>query len=179
MVITLIAAVAANRVIGRGGRLPWRIPDDLERFKRITMGHPLIMGRRTFESLGRALPGRAHVVLTRDPAWRAEGCHSARTAEEALAAAAAAPGAEQVFVIGGASVFALFLPLARRMLITWVDAEVAGDVRFPEPRWEEWRALSTEPGAAGPLPHRFVDYERVDAGEDAWGAGGMKPAVLH
>jgi dihydrofolate reductase len=160
----LIAAVASNRVIGNKGSIPWRIPGDLPRFRRLTMGHPLIMGHSTFHSLGKPLPGRINIVLSRDPSLGIPGCTVVRSREEALGAAEAADrDAGEVFVIGGASVYALFLPLAARMYITWVDAVVPGDTLFPEVAWDRWRVLrETAPEPAGPavLPHRFVDYVR-------------------
>ena len=171
LTVSLIAAVAANRVIGDKGALPWKLPGDLPRFKRLTMGHPLIMGHATFLSLGRALPGRANIVLTRDPSLRIQGCAMVHSREQALEAAAAGLGGDagaggaagEAFVIGGAAVYALFLPIAARMYITWVDAEVTGDTLFPEVAWDQWRAVRETGGApAGPtvLPHRFVDYVR-------------------
>lgn len=163
MPVSLVAAVAANRVIGSAGKLPWRIPGDLARFRRITLGHTLVMGRRTFESIGKPLDGRKNIVLSRDPNFHALGCTVARSAEDAREAAG---GIGEIFVIGGAAVFALFLPLARRMYITHVDAEVPGNVFFPVVRWDEWRVVSEAGGAAGPpgTPlHRFVDYVREDS----------------
>jgi dihydrofolate reductase len=175
--ISLVAAVAANRVIGNKGSLPWRIPGDLPRFRRLTMGHPVIMGRATFLSLGRPLSGRTNIVLTRDPSLRIAGCTIVHSREEALDAAGggadppggagtADPTRDEAFVIGGASVYALFLPIAARMYITWVDAEVPGDTLFPHVVWSEWQVQSETAGnpASGPgpavLPHRFVDYVR-------------------
>lgn len=132
--MTLIVARADNGVIGRDGGLPWRIPADLKRFKALTMGAPMIMGRRTFDSLPGLLPGRRHVVLTRDPVWRATGAEVARTPGEALAVAGEGP----VSVIGGAEAFALFLPRADRIELTAVHADVAGDTAMPDPRGPDW-----------------------------------------
>ena len=160
MPASLIAAVAKNLVIGDKGRLPWRLGDDMARFKRITMGHAVVMGRRTFDSLGKPLPGRRNLVLTRSTDLSIPGCQAVRTREEALAVT---EGSE-LFVIGGAEVYALFLPVAERLYMTHVDVEVPGDAFFPEVRWDEWRVLSETPGTtakAGSLPHRFVDYERT------------------
>jgi dihydrofolate reductase len=159
MPVTIIAAVAANRVIGDRGNLPWRLPDDLARFKRLTMGSALVMGRATFASIGRPLPGRRTIVLSRDPALRIDGCEVLHSLDEAVRAAAR----EELFVTGGASVYALFLPIADRMLLTHVDREVPGDSLFPEVRWDEWRISAETPGAPreGQLPHRFVDYQRI------------------
>lgn len=158
MRVSLIAAVAANRVIGNAGRLPWRLRDDLARFRRLTLGHPVVMGRRTWESLGKPLDGRRNIVLTRS-AGGFSGCDTVASREEALQMSEG----DELFVIGGAAVYELFLPVATRLLITHVDAEVPGDTLFPPVRWDEWRAVSEErAGIQGPgiPPHRFVDYER-------------------
>jgi dihydrofolate reductase len=160
MSVSLIAAVAANRVIGSRGDLPWRLPDDLPRFRRLTMGHAVVMGRATFDSLRTPLAGRRNIVLTRAPALRIHGCDVVHTPEEALARA----GDEETFVIGGAAIYALFLPMAERMYLTLIDAEVPGDAFFPEVRWEQWRILRETQGRVDPrrpLPHRFVDYQRI------------------
>jgi len=179
MTVSLIAAVAANRVIGSRGAIPWRLPGDMARFRKLTMGHPVIMGRATFQSLGRPLAGRVNIVLSRDPSLRLPGCRVVRAREEALAAAAVdaagAPTTEpEAFVIGGAEVYSLFLPIADRLYMTWVDAEIPGDTFFPEVAWEQWqvtgesapgpaRAEGVRPERAGTetaFPHRFVDYAR-------------------
>ena len=160
VVVSLIAAVAANRVIGNKGTLPWRLPDDLARFKRLTMGHAVIMGHATFSSMGRPLSGRLNIVLTRDTRLLIPGCSVVHSTDEALAAA----GDREAFIIGGAAVYAVFLPLADRMYLTLIDADVPGETLFPDVRWEEWRIIQETPGqldSAPPLPHRFVDYERV------------------
>jgi len=160
MSVSLIAAIAANRVIGNRGALPWRLPDDLARFRRLTMGHAVVMGRQTFDSMGKPLPGRRNIVLTRDTALRIPGCAVTHSPAEALAAARD----EETFIIGGAAIYALFLPLADLMYLTLIDAEVPGETLFPDVRWEEWRVLHETPGRIdprSPLPHRFVDYERA------------------
>jgi dihydrofolate reductase len=133
--LLLIYARASNGTIGRDGKLPWHIPADLKRFKALTMSKPMIMGRKTFESFPNPLPGRRHIVLTRDAAWRAEGAQVAHSAEAALALA----GNGDVAVIGGAEVNALFLPLARRVELTEVRAAFEGDTFMPEldARWRE------------------------------------------
>ena len=134
--IVFVIARAENGVIGRDGGLPWRLPEDLKRFKALTMGAPMIMGRRTFESLPRLLPGRRHIVLTRGD-WRAEGAEIARTIEEALALV----GGPRVSVVGGAEIFRLFEPLADRIELTEVHGHPAGDtVQPPFAGWREsWR----------------------------------------
>jgi dihydrofolate reductase len=134
-VITLVVAVADNGVIGRDNALPWHLPEDLKRFKRITMGKPIVMGRRTFESIGKPLPGRHNIVVTRDPNYHREGVTVVHGVEAALQAAADAP---EIMVIGGAELFRLFLPRASRVHLTRVHADVAGDVRWPglDSQWE-------------------------------------------
>ena len=139
--ITIVLARAINGVIGKDGDLPWHIPGDLRRFKALTMGSAMIMGRKTFASLPGVLPGRRHIVLTRDPEWRADGVEVAHDAEGALALA----GDEPVSVIGGAEVFALFEPIADRIELTEVLAEVDGDVAMPDLRSSErWREVASE-----------------------------------
>ena len=149
--IFLIYARAANGVIGRDGALPWHISADLKRFKALTMGKPMIMGRKTFESFPRPLPGRRHIVLTRDPAWRAEGAEPAGSVEEALALA----GDGEVAVIGGAEVNALFLPLASRVELTEVHAGYEGDTHMP-PLGPEWRECFREEHAAADTSPAFA-----------------------
>ena len=158
--ITIVVARAQNGVIGRDGTLPWHIPADLKRFKELTMNTVMVMGRRTFESLPGLLPGRRHVVLTRDPYWRAEGAQVAHDIEEALTLGAGQP----VSVIGGADIFRLFLPLADRIELTEVLAEVPGDTTIDDPRESgDWRStFSVEhPSADGRPAFRFVSLERA------------------
>jgi len=155
--ITLVVARAQNGVIGRGGTLPWHIPADLKRFKALTMGSAMIMGRRTFESLPGLLPGRRHIVLTRDSGWSAEGAAPARDVEHALRLA----GDEPVSVIGGAVIFRLFLPLAQRIELTEVLADVEGDTFLDDPRTSEWREVWREDHLAENPPFRFVTLERA------------------
>ncbi len=139
--ITIVVARAINGVIGRDNQLPWHIPGDLKRFKALTMGSVMVMGRNTFESLPGVLPGRRHVVLTRDADWRAEG---AEIAHDPAAALALADG-EPVSVIGGAAIFALFEPIADRIELTEVIAEVEGDVTMPDLRSSErWHEIAYE-----------------------------------
>ncbi|WP_375380336.1 dihydrofolate reductase [uncultured Sphingomonas sp.] len=153
--ITLVLARAANGVIGRDGGLPWHLPADLRRFKALTLGRPMVMGRRTFESFPAPLPGRRHIVLTRDPAWTATGAEVARSPDEALALAG-----DDVSVIGGAAVFAAFLPLATRVDLTEVHAEPTGDTIVPP--FTGWRETAREDHAAeGARPaYSFVTLER-------------------
>ena len=138
MTVTIVAAVARNGVIGVDGGLPWHLPDELALFKELTMGHVLVMGRRTYESVGRPLPGRTTVVVTRQPDWRgAEGVLRAGSVAAALDLGATVD--DEVFVVGGAQVYSEALPLADRLALTFVDAEPEGDTRFPEVDWSQWR----------------------------------------
>ena len=158
--IAIIAALARNRVIGRGNRLPWHLPDDLRHFKRLTLGRPIIMGRRTWESLPGLLPDRTHLVVTRDPSYRAAGAVVVGSLDEALGAA----GGEEALVVGGAQLYALALPRASRLYLTLVDAEVEGDVFFPAMDPAAWREVAREPHAADErhaYPFAFVTLERI------------------
>ena len=158
--VTLVVARATNGVIGRDGTLPWRIPTDLKRFKKLTMGSAMIMGRRTFDSLPGVLPGRRHIVLTRDPAWSAEGAEVAHSIEQALAMA----GDEPVSIIGGAEVFDLLLPHADRIELTEVLGDVEGDTIMADPRESgSWREIAREdhPAESGTPAFRFLTLERA------------------
>ena len=160
--VTIVVARARNGVIGRGGKLPWHISADLKRFKALTMGSAMVMGRKTFDSLPGLLPGRRHIVLTRDPEWSAEGAEVARDADEALRLAAGEP----VSVIGGADIFALFLPIADRIELTEVLEDVPGDTLMPDPRrTDAWRRVDESESftTADGLPFRFVTLERERA----------------
>ncbi|MCB2263032.1 MAG: dihydrofolate reductase [Candidatus Thiosymbion ectosymbiont of Robbea hypermnestra] len=139
--VSIIAAVAENRVIGRDNRLPWHLPADLAHFKRLTLNKPILMGRRTWESLPGPLPRRTHIVITRDPSYRAPGGIPAGSPREAIAAAGSVP---ELMVIGGAGIYRTLLPLARRMYLTRVAATPEGDVRFPD--WDPagWREVARE-----------------------------------
>lgn len=158
--ITLIVARASNGVIGRDGTLPWRIPADLKRFKALTMGSAMVMGRRTFDSLPGLLPGRRHIVLTRDRNWSADGVEVAHSVEEALALA----GDEPVSVIGGAEILELFLPLANRFELTEVTGDIEGDTAMPDPRSDgSWREVAREQHQAegGTPAFNFITLERA------------------
>jgi len=147
--IFLVVAVAANGVIGRDGAMPWHLPNDLRHFKALTTGKPMIMGRKTFESLPGLLPGRRHIVLTRDRAWAEDGAEVARSPEEAIALA----NAPHIAVIGGAEIYRQFLPHADRIEWTEVLAEPEGDTRFPDFDRAEWREAARETHPAdGRLP---------------------------
>lgn len=147
MRISLIAAMAENGVIGRGGQLPWRLSADLARFKRLTLGHTVIMGRKTWESIGRPLPGRRMVVVTRQSGYRSDGVEVVGSLEEAFQVARAA-GDDQAFVIGGAEVYRQALPSVDRIYITLVLAEIEGDTKFPEVDWDAWARIDSESHAA-------------------------------
>ena len=142
--ITLILARADNGVIGRDGDLPWRLPADLKRFKALTLGHPMIMGRKTFDSLPGLLPGRRHIVLTRDRAWTGAGADVAHDVDGALALA----DASTVMVIGGAEIYRLFLPLAHRIELTEVHLEAEGDARIAYPDPADWVEVARDPHPA-------------------------------
>lgn len=159
--ICLIAALAANRVIGRNNALPWHLPADLKRFKALTMGHPVVMGRKTYESIGRPLPGRRNLVLTRDRSYSVPGCEVVHSLDEAIAASG---GAGEIFVIGGAELYRESLPRAHRLEFTEIHAEFEGDAIFPLFAQDQWRVVAreshgAEPGA--PFSYDFVRYERV------------------
>src|SRR4051794_29623774 len=140
--VTLVAAVADNGVIGAAGGIPWRIPEDFAHFKRVTLGNTLVMGRATYDSIGRALPGRDTIVLTRDPTWAADGVRVAASLDEALVVAADLPGA--IMVAGGAAVYAGALPIADAQILTEVHLSPEGDTYYPEwdrASWVETRRL--------------------------------------
>lgn len=158
--IQLVVARATNGVIGKDGGLPWHLPADLKRFKALTTGTVMVMGRKTFESLPGLLPGRRHVVLTRDRSWQAEGAEVVGSVEEALAAAEGAP----VSVIGGAEIFALFMPVVDRLELTEILEEAAGDTVMPDPReHRDWCEIARDehPSADGRPAFAFVTLERV------------------
>lgn len=159
--LRLVAALDRRRAIGRDNDLPWRLPADLKRFKALTLGHPLLMGRRTAESLGRALPGRLNLVLTRQGKVPFEGMHAVPDIDAALGMA---DGASDLMVIGGGEVYALCLPLATHLHLTHVDTEVEGaDAFFPAFDPADWDITSDAPQPADDrhaFPYRFVDYRR-------------------
>jgi dihydrofolate reductase len=156
--ITLVVARAVSGVIGKDGGLPWHISADLKRFKALTMGTVLVMGRKTFDSLPKVLPGRRHIVITRDRAWRADGVEIAHSPEEALAMA----GDEPVSVIGGADIFRMFLPLADAVELTEVLADVDGDTFIDDPRSSgQWREIASDDHSDASPPFRFVTLQRV------------------
>jgi len=156
--VYLVAAMAANRVIGAAGKLPWHLPEDLKHFKSLTYGHPVIMGRRTWESLGKPLPGRENIVVTRTPDYAAPGARIAYSLEAALALCAAARTA---FVIGGGELYAAALPSADGLFLTEIQQDYEGDARFPEYDRSAWRESRRQPHrAADGLRFDFVVYEK-------------------
>jgi dihydrofolate reductase len=161
--VTLVAAVAENGVIGRDNALPWRIPEDLKRFRALTLGHAVIMGRKTFDSLGRPLPGRINVVLSRHACRSCEGIVVVSSLDDGLKAV---PQGLEAFVIGGAEIYRLALPLADRLVLTEVRAAFAGDVRFPEYDRTAFAETAREPctDAASGLEYDVATYERRGPG---------------
>ena len=162
MKLSVLAAVSENRVIGRRGRLPWRLPDEMRHVKQLSMGHCLLMGRKTFESIGRPLPGRTTIVITRNPGFAREDVVVARDLDAAVAAAAER-GDDEAFVFGGEAIYRLTLPKADRLYLTRVHAEVEGDAVFPEFDERDWELVSqTEHPADEHHAHAFTfqRYER-------------------
>jgi dihydrofolate reductase len=156
--VTLVVAVAANGVIGDQGKLPWHLPEDLKRFRQLTMGHTIVMGRKTWESIGRLLPGRRTVIVTRQRDYRVEGAVVVHSLDEALSAA---QGEDEVFVIGGNEIFVAAFPLADCLQITEIDADFPGDTTFPDYDRREWPEVSRESHlTADGLPFHFVVRRR-------------------
>ena len=157
--VYLIAAVAKNGVIGANGKLPWHLPEDLKHFKKLTLNHPIIMGRRTWESFPKPLPGREHIVISRRPGFAAPGASVASSLEGAVALCA---GESVAFVIGGAEVYAAALPLADGLILTEIDADYEGDTRFPDWDRKAWRATQKETHTSDEgVRFDFVLYERA------------------
>ena len=158
--ISIIVAMAQNRTIGINNTLPWRCPEDLKHFKSLTMGHHMIMGRKTFDSIGKPLPGRTTVVVSRNPSLEIEGCIVAHSLKEAIAASA---GDTEIFVVGGAELYAQALPLASTLYVTEIQQEIHGDAHFPLFHKDGWHEVAreirgqTEPQ---PLDYHFVTYRR-------------------
>jgi len=156
--VAIIVAMAKNRVIGKNGQLPWHLSSDLRRFKRLTMGHTLLMGRGTFASIGAALPGRRTIVLSRDPEYRAAGCVVANNIEAALRLVAPT---EELFICGGADIYRQTLPFAEKIYLTELDIEIAGDRYFPRFAAEEFEIIQTEQ-VKDKLNYRFSVLHRCD-----------------
>ncbi|MBW7933463.1 MAG: dihydrofolate reductase [Gemmatimonadaceae bacterium] len=162
--IVLVVARADNRVIGKDGAMPWHLSEDLKRFKRITVGKPVIMGRKTFESIGKPLPGRHNIVLTRQPGWRAEGVTVVPNLAEAIAAAGLDPRtrADAIMVVGGAEIYAQALPFATRIELTEIHAAPEGDTYFPQLDPARWRETFREAHPAGET-HPAYDFVTLEA----------------
>lgn len=158
--LSLIAAMDENRVIGSDNRLPWRLPADLQHFKRLTMGKPMVMGRKTWESLPGLLPGRTHIVITANPTYQAAGCLLVHSIEQALAAAGEV---DEIMVVGGANLYRQLLPRADRLYLTLVHTRVSGDAWFPDYQADEWRETAREDHAAderNPFAYSFLTLQR-------------------
>jgi dihydrofolate reductase len=169
MRVSIIAAMSENGVIGRGGRLPWHLADDLKRFKRLTMGHMLVMGRKTWESIGRPLPGRRMVVISRQPNYRPDGAQVVPSLDAALAIAEST-GDDEAFIIGGAEIYRLALPRANRLYLTRVHANIAGDTYFPDVNWKNWQRIAVEEhGSDGnnEYPFSFETYDLAKSSAEA------------
>lgn len=157
--LTIVVAMDARRGIGIDNKLPWHLPEDLAHFKRVTLGHPIVMGRKTFDSIGRPLPGRRNIVVTRNADWRHEGVEVAHSLQDAVALA----GGESASIIGGAQIFAEALDLADRMIVTHIDKQYACDTFFPEIDPARWTAVASEPqrSEAEGVEFSFVTYDKV------------------
>lgn len=160
MLISLIAALDHNMVIGKNNDIPWRLPKEWEYVKKTTMGHPIIMGRKNFESIGRALPGRRNIILTRDKGYSAEGCEVVHSIEDIFTSC---ENEGEVFIFGGEQIYTLFLPYVDKMYITKIHYEFDGDTFFPEINFENWNEVSVEKGTTdekNPYIYYFHIYER-------------------
>lgn len=162
-VISIIVAMGRNREIGSGGTLPWDLPSDMEHFMKTTMGHPIIMGRKTHESIGRALPGRMNIVLSRRKDTFAPGCIVVQNSKDALELARVAEGGEEIFVIGGGEIFQEFMDQASKLYITKIEKTFKGDTFFPEIGWDNWSLVGSEQGTMddkNQYLHEFQVYEK-------------------
>jgi dihydrofolate reductase len=167
MRIAMIAAMGSNRVIGNGNRLPWHLPADLRRFKALTVGHTLIMGRRTYDSIGRPLPWRKIVVITRQPDWHREGVEVVHSLDEALQSVRRDGTDDEVFIAGGGEIFEQALPVAERIYLTRIEAPFPGDAHFPQLDPQDWRIVEQEHHEASdenPYPFTFETLDRNPLG---------------
>lgn len=159
--ISLIAAMAKGRVIGKDNDMPWHMPADLKHFKSVTLGKPVVMGRKTFESIGRPLPGRQNVVITRNAEWQHEGVLTAHSTEQALSLL---KDASEIMIIGGGHIYEQFLPLASHLYLTFIDLEVAGDTHFPDwnetAQWQEVERQAHDSDDKNPHAYEFVTLKR-------------------
>ncbi len=160
MIISIIAGMDKNCLIGQGNRLPWRLPADMKHFRRHTLGKPVLMGRKTFESIGKPLPKRTNIILTRDLDYRADGCVVTHSIKEALDKA---NGCEEIMIIGGASIYELLLPQSDRLYLTYIHDCFEGDVYFPAfdmADWQEVKRVDYQPDKKNPHPYSFIFLHR-------------------
>lgn len=160
--LSIIVAFDRKGTIGKNNALPWRLPADLQYFKKVTMGHPIVMGRKTYESIGRPLPGRQNIIVTRNRSFQAEGCEVVHSLEEIKKMKDQNDG--EIFIIGGAEIFRALLPEADRLYITYIDEEFEGDTFFPEIDFSEWQEVKKEKGPKdekNPYDYYFCVYERI------------------
>ena len=168
MRLSIIVAAARNNVIGSDGGMPWRLSSDLQRFKKLTLGKPIIMGRKTFDSIGKPLPGRTNIVVTRDKEWQSPGAVNVRSLDQAIEMAneiSSSSGAEELFVIGGGEIYRQALDLVDRIYLTRVEADIEGDTKFPKLKEEDWRSSNEEhipADAKNSHPTTFVVLDRVN-----------------
>jgi len=158
MIISLIAAMDKNKAIGKNNSLPWKLPADMKRFKELTLNKPVIMGRKTFESIGKPLSNRKNIILTKDKNYRAEGCIAVHSVDEALKAN---KENKEVMIIGGEQIFKEFLPRANRMYLTLIDEDFEGDAHFPEYNKDGWKEVKREEHKSDKYKYVFVDLEKV------------------
>lgn len=159
--ITMVAALTRNHVIGKNNDLPWRLPADLAHFKRLTLGKPIILGRKNYQSIGRPLPGRHNIVITRDRTFSADGVTVVHSPADALRAAG---NVDEVMIIGGADIYRQFLPQADRLHLTWIEADIDGDTYFPDFSTFNWQRSASEQRPAddnNPHPMTFETYQRL------------------
>lgn len=161
MIISMIAAMANNRIIGEDNQMPWHLPADLQHFKRVTMDKPVVMGRKTFESIGRPLPGRRNVVITRNASYEADGIEVVTSPEAALSLL---EGVEEVMIIGGGNIYSQFLASAQRLYLTFIDLDVAGDTQFPDYQantdWDVITSESYKPDERNKYGYTFVTLHK-------------------
>lgn len=155
MILSLIVAMTRQHVIGVNNSLPWNLPGDLKRFKQITLGSPIIMGRKTYDSIGRPLPGRRNIVISRQADLKIAGVEVVSSLKAAIELVVDLP---EVFVIGGGQIFAEALPLAQRLYITWIESDIAGDAYFPPIDFNRYKAVEDLGLIQEPIPHRYVNY---------------------
>lgn len=161
MMLSIIVAFDRNRTIGKDNQLPWHLPRDLANFKKVTMGHPIVMGRKTYESIGRPLPGRENIILTRNRSYEADGCKIIHTIDDLRQIKQQYN--DELFILGGAEIFKEVLPEVDRLYVTYIDAEFVGDTFFPEVDLNEWKEISREKGIKdenNPYDYEFIVYER-------------------